>query len=224
MTLINRSARQPDASPIQLANKDDLPLTQPISFSLKSATPFPRQEQIEIANMDGSLHAVLSIAAGSLLLQDPHTVLGNLDALKTFGGSAFGPLRLRAIAPDGTAGDWLPLATLVRLPTLGSLQCPGDGACALMGTNLYLIDAVASTPDMSDALHVPEGFLSDSISVPTPANGTFYLRLRDDPTSAHQRTNCNNFPLPGFFMRCCLCLRTIYSCAAIMPLPCRTRL
>jgi len=188
LTLLDRSARQPDASPIQLVNKDDLPLTQPISFSLKSAMPFPRQEQIEIANMDGSLHAVLSIAAGSLLLQDPHTVLGNLDALKTFGGSAFGPLRLRAIAPDGTAGDWLPLATLVRLPTLGSLQCPGDGACALMGTNLYLIDAVSATPDMSNAFSVPEGFLGDSISVPYPENGTLYLRLRDDPTSANAVT------------------------------------
>jgi hypothetical protein len=47
-----------------------------------------------------------------------------LQPLKAFGPSAFGPLRLRAVAPDGTAGDWLPLATLVRLPTLTALSCP----------------------------------------------------------------------------------------------------
>jgi hypothetical protein len=46
--------------------------------------------------------------------------------LKAFGPSASGPLRLRAVAPDGTAGDWLPLATLVRLPTLTALTCPAS--------------------------------------------------------------------------------------------------
>ena len=42
-------------------------------------------------------------------------VMATLDPLKSFGPSAFGPLRFRAV--DGNLkGDWQPLATLVRLP------------------------------------------------------------------------------------------------------------
>ena len=51
-------------------------------------------------------------------------MLGNLHPMKSFGPSAFGPIRLRAVAPDGTTGDWLPLTTLVRLPTITGLRCP----------------------------------------------------------------------------------------------------
>jgi hypothetical protein len=113
---------------IYLANQDDLPINRQIAFSLKSATPFPRNAQIEIASADDSLHTTLSVAAGSLILQDPRTILATLDPLKTFGTSAFGPIRLRALAPDGTPGDWLPLATLVRLPDLTGLSCPAPDA------------------------------------------------------------------------------------------------
>jgi len=109
---------------IYLANQDDLPINRQIAFSLKSTSPFPRNAQIEIASADDSLHTTLSVSAGSLILQDPRTILATLDPLKTFGTSAFGPIRLRAITPDGTPGDWLPLATLVRLPDITGLSCP----------------------------------------------------------------------------------------------------
>jgi hypothetical protein len=113
---------------IYLANQDDLPINRQIAFSLKSATPFPRNAQVEIASADDALHTTLSVSAGSLILQDPRTILATIDPLKTFGTSAFGPIRLRAIAPDGTPGDWLPLATLVRLPDLTGLSCPTPDA------------------------------------------------------------------------------------------------
>jgi hypothetical protein len=135
---------------IYLANQDDLPINRQIAFSLKSTNPFPRNAQIEIASADDSLHTMLTVSAGSLILQDPRTILATLDPLKTFGTSAFGPIRLRAIAPDGTPGDWLPLATLVRLPDLTGLSCPAPPA--------------APTP--------PKPTASRKAPVPTPITGT----------------------------------------------------
>jgi hypothetical protein len=103
-----------------------LPVGDSLQFSLKSAQPFPRAGKIEIASPDGSLHTALNPAdpGGSLILGTPDTLLATLEPLKAFGPSAFGPIRLRAVAPDGTAGDWQPLVTLVRLPTFAHLTCP----------------------------------------------------------------------------------------------------
>ena len=115
---------------IQLASQNDLPVSDALIFSLKSAQPFPRTGTIEIASPDNSLRTILGLSGSSvssnapLVLEDPHTILATLQPLKVFGPSAFGPIRLRAIAPDGTAGEWLPLATLVRLPQLTGLSCP----------------------------------------------------------------------------------------------------
>jgi hypothetical protein len=115
---------------IQLANQNDLPVGDALIFSLKSAQPFPRTGTIEIASPDNSLHTTLSLTGPSagtkapLVLEDPHTILATLQPLKVFGPSAFGPIRLREVAPDGTAGEWLPLATLVRLPEITGLSCP----------------------------------------------------------------------------------------------------
>ena len=122
-------------SPIHLS-PDDVPLNQKLTFFLKSPDNYPRGQQIEIASTDDSLHTKLSIADGTLVLQNKHTVLATLEPLKVFGTSAFGPLRLRAVSPDGTTGDWIPLATLVRLPTLTDLHCPAHARqqpCTLEG-------------------------------------------------------------------------------------------
>jgi hypothetical protein len=111
---------------IKLTSQDDLPVGDVLMFSLKSAQPFPRTGRIEIASPDDSLHTTLSVSdsSDSLILSGPETLLATLQPLKVFGPSAFGPIRLRAVAPDGTAGEWLPLVTLVRLPTISSLYCP----------------------------------------------------------------------------------------------------
>jgi hypothetical protein len=111
---------------IKLASQDDLPVSDALRFSLKSAQAFPRNGAVEIASPDGSLHTTLSLAdsSPSLILESPDMLLGTLQPMKAFGPSAFGPIRLRPVTADGSTGDWLPLVTLVRLPTLVSLSCP----------------------------------------------------------------------------------------------------
>ncbi|NYF80310.1 hypothetical protein [Granulicella arctica] len=183
VTLLNKNIAAAPKSPIQLVNRDDLPVDQQITFSLKSAANFPRTGQIEIANADESLHSTLSVASGTLVLQNPHTLLATLDPLKTFGTSAFGPLRLRPVSPDGVDGDWLPLATLVRLPALTTLHCFADPGkpCTLAGNNLFLLDSISTDVAFTNPTDVPEGFVGTSIPMPHPVGGTFYIRLRDDP-------------------------------------------
>ncbi len=185
--LLNKKIVSTDNSPIHLADPDDLPLTSQLAFSLKSAEPFPRTGQIEIANTDGTLHTMLSVASGTLVLQNPHTLLATLDPMRAFGNSAFGPLRLRAVAPDGTPGDWIPLATLVRLPDIADVHCPADASalCTLDGDNLYLIDSISTDASFSTATTVPDGFIGTTLSLARPAKTGFYLRLRDDPAAAN---------------------------------------
>ena len=64
------------------------------------------------------------------MLADAHVAVARLDPAKAFGSSAFGPLRFRVVA-DGVPGSWVPLATLVRLPRLTSLECPDHGGGGL---------------------------------------------------------------------------------------------
>src|SRR5882757_3997721 len=92
VTLLSKSINQSEANPIHLADQDDLPANQQLTFSLKSTQPFPRTAAIEIANADESLHTSLSVASGSLILQNHNTLLATLDPIKAFGTSAFGPL------------------------------------------------------------------------------------------------------------------------------------
>ncbi len=112
---------------------------------------FSHAEKIEVATADEAFHVSLSVADGNLVMQDSENVLATLDPLKSFGASAFGPLRFRPVDADGTKGDWQPLANLVRLPTLKEIRCPDspDKQCKLSGTNLFLIDSVASDPQFT---------------------------------------------------------------------------
>jgi hypothetical protein len=187
VSILNKSVGQNADSPIHLADQNDLPVNQQLTFSLKSALPFPRTGHLEISNADESLHTQLDVSNGTLVLQNPHTLLATFDPLKTFGTSAFGPLRLRPVMPDGTTGDWLPLVTLVRLPTFTDLHCPSDTAlpCTVNGSSLYLVDSIATDADFTTPTSVPEGFIGTTLSLPRPAKTGFYLRLRDDPTAAN---------------------------------------
>jgi len=187
VTLINKRIAPSADNSIHLADADDLPVTQQLTFSLKSEGSFPRTGQIEIANADNSLHTTLSVASGTLIMQNRHTLVGSLDPLKAFGTSAFGPLRLRAVDPNGTAGDWIPLITLVRLPALDDVHCPYDSSqpCTLTGSSLYLVDSIATDASFSSPTDVPEGFIGNTLSLPRPGKSGFYLKLRDDPTAAN---------------------------------------
>jgi hypothetical protein len=84
----------------------------------------------------------------------------------------------------GIAGDWQPLATLVRLPVLTELLCPATAelACKLSGSNLYLLDSVASSSQFDHPVEVPDGFPGYSLPVPHPTNGQLFVKLRDDPS------------------------------------------
>ena len=116
-------------------------------------------------------------------------MMATLDPLKSFGPSAFGPLRFRAV--DGNAkGDWQPLATLVRFPALKEVRCPEspDKQCILSGANLFLISSVASDPEFKHSVPVPEGFADSTLSVPRPENSLLYIKLRDNPSSVNPAT------------------------------------
>ncbi len=209
------SGSQANGAPvISLSSPDDLPLSSPLTFTLKTAQPFPRTGRVEVETLDGTLRAVLTLApSGGLVLQDPHTVVATLDPLRAFGPSAFGALHVRAIFPpkkhaentssnladtaaeDESSSDWLPLGTLVREPQLSTLQCPPDptATCTLSGSSLYLIAAIAPDPAFDNASRVPDGYTGSSLTVPHPASaGTLFLKLRDDPNPV----DAANIPSP----------------------------
>ncbi len=256
VTLMSKSVEPaPDqaaanASPtnVTLTDPNELPMGERVSFFLKTVVPasFSRTERIEIASTDESLHTTLDMSDGSLILQDATILRGVFDPLKSFGPSAFGPLQLRPVDANGVKGDWTPLGTLVRVPSITALRCPrasknatpagttpaqanaqanGEdqpaaigaqsapggastgsavgsaaqadtaGECTLTGTNLFLIDSVASDAQFSHSISVPDGFASTTLNVPRPAGGQLYLKLRDDPSVANTITTSATLPM-----------------------------
>ena len=172
---------------IHLGGANELAQNGQLSFVFQSETPdvFLRTEKIEVANTDGTADTLLSLADGSLTLQDSGTVLAVLDPLKRYGASAFGELRFRPVDPKAGEGEWMPLANLVRLPELQELDCPDNGGaqCTLKGTSLFLIESVASDPQFTNSVSVPLGFLASTLTVPRPSDAGLYLKLRDDPST-----------------------------------------
>ena len=190
LTVVNKTI-QPGASPspVKLENPEDLPQDGQLVFSLHTEIPknFPRTEKIEIAAADSSFNVLLSVAEGDLVLQDADDVLATLDPLKSFGPSAFGPLRFRAVDATGAKGDWQPLVTLVRTPSLKEIRCPAkaDEQCTLIGAKLFLIDSVAADPEFKHTVSIPIGFAESSVRVPRTDGTPIYVKLRDDPSMAH---------------------------------------
>jgi hypothetical protein len=187
ITLLSKSAHNGTVhSGIRFANQDDLPQDSQLSFFLKTEVPktFARDEKIEVATEDGSATAFFSFADGTLFLEDPQTVLVNLQPLKSFGPSVFGPLRFRVVGGNGEHGDWQPLVKLVRVPTLKEVRCPDspDKACTLIGENLFLLDSVASDPQFVHNAPVSPSFVETELSVPRPNGTLLYVKLRDDPS------------------------------------------
>ncbi len=178
--------------PVQFGSPNDLPVDGKIVFFIKSTVPvaFPRDEKVEVAATDGSFHTDLALSDSSLMLEDAATAVGNIEPVARFGGSAFGPVRVRAIAADGVAGDWLPLGTLVRLPGFIGLHCPRAASkpCLLDGTNLFLATAVSATPTFDTPTDVPAEFTGTQLIVPHPTAGILYVKLRDDPATVQTVT------------------------------------
>jgi len=175
-------------SGIRLGDQDLLPQDGKIKFFVKSELPekFGRNEKIEVASEDESFRVTLGAAEGNLVMQDAETVMATLEPLKAFGASAFGQLRFRAVSEEGRLGDWIPLAKLVRLPSLKEVRCPDspDQQCRLSGNSLFLVESVASDQQFTRNSPVPAGFADSSLNVPRPNGTLLYLRLRDDPGTA----------------------------------------
>ena len=188
VTLVSKSVKLAiPPSAVRLGNEDELPQDAQLSFLVKTEVPdkFPHSEKIEVATTDGSSDAFLSVAKSNLVLQDAENVLAIFDPIKDFGSSSFGPLQFRAVSEDGEKGDWLPLANLVRIPSLKEIHCPElpDQPCKLNRSQLFLLDSVASDPQFKDAISVPAGYADTMLSVPRPNGALLYVRLRDDPSS-----------------------------------------
>jgi hypothetical protein len=237
VTLANKSvgdaAAADSSNLVHLVDPNELPVDSKISFVLKTvALPgFSRNDKVEVASDDQTLHTTLAVSDGGLVLQDSSTLLGSFDPLKSFGPSAFGKLQLRAIDASGAPGDWIPLGTLVRVPVVASVKCTratkaaaaataaaatraaaaGDtpdatadsgpppavndaatppandpnAQCTLNGSSLFLIDSIASDPQFTHSISVPDGYTNPTLTVPKPNSGELYLHLRDDPAVAN---------------------------------------
>ena len=172
----------PDA--IQLASDSELPLEAHLTFSLRAESPdaFTSDEKLEVATADTSFSAMLAVGTGEVMLQSRKVAVVTLDPSRALGASAFGPLRFRRIV-EGVAGEWTPLATLVRLPKLTGVDCPAepDSACLLSGRDLFLVDSVSVDADFTRATRVPDGFTAPVLHIAHPQQGRLYLKLRDDP-------------------------------------------
>jgi len=181
---VQRSASA-NENAIQLSNESELPLEARLSFSIRAQSPaeFASDEKLQIATTDGSYSALLAVGSGGVMLQSRKVAVVTLDPSKAFGASAFGPLQFRRVV-GGVAGDWVPLATLVRLPKFTGVDCAGeepDTACSLTGLDLFLLDSVSVDADFTRATHVPDGFTGPMLQIPRPMQGKLYVKLRDDP-------------------------------------------
>lgn len=186
VTLISKSVDPgPSAETIHLGGEDEVPQDGKLSFFLKTEIPaaFPRNEQIEVETEDGSYNVLLSLEDGTLILEDSQNALAELDLHRFNGRSAFGPLRFRPVHGD-RKGDWQQLATLVRAPSLTEIRCPDRSAkqCTLSGSNLFLIDSIASDPDFTESVSVSLGSVSSTVRVPHPGGAVLYIKLRDNPS------------------------------------------
>ena len=187
LTLVSMNASPAEESgalPVVLGGKDEIPLHGKLTFVVTMKEVFPRGQEVEVATANGAVKTTLSLVDNNLMLQDDHTAVATLDPLKAFGQSAFGPLAIRPVAADGTAGDWTRLGVLVRTPEISAVKCTtGDAAtCMVDGNNLFLVQSFGAAKDFAKSADVPTGFALGEFAVPTPADGaTLYLKLRDDP-------------------------------------------
>jgi hypothetical protein len=188
VTLIAKSVKGAPSGPpsrIQLTDRDAVARNEVLTFSIHSQAPasFSGHEEVQVETPRGAFIATLTLSNG-LTLEDAQVAIATLDTGKAFGSSAAGRLRYR-IVEDGVAGDWQPLATLVRLPTLQELKCPPnpERPCKLIGVDLFLLDALSVDPAFEHPVRIPDGFPGSVLTVPHPTDGRLFVKLRDDPSA-----------------------------------------
>lgn len=164
------------AGPMPLRLEGDNLIAQDarLTFSLRTKERFAPGDTVEIAAADERLTTSVP-----LRLQDAQVAVATVSPGTALGPSAYGPLRFRLKRGDAT-GDWQPLVTLVRLPTLSGFTC--DAArCTVSGSNLFLIRDVGT--GSAERTPVPDGFTGTTIDLPAAATppAILSLALRDDP-------------------------------------------
>ena len=187
-TLITRSVSATGGGgnlSIHLAGEGELSLQAQLTFSLRAQSPpaFGHADKVEVATAEGAASVMLGVADGGLVLQSARVAVATLEPRKVFDASAFGPLHFRRIVA-GVPGPWQALATLVRLPTLQTLDCPAaePSACTLSGSDLFLLESVSADAGFGQPTRVPDGFTGATLRVPRPGPDGLYVRLRDDPS------------------------------------------
>jgi hypothetical protein len=189
ISILTKSIQMDQSAPptVRLGSEEELPQDGRLNFFLKTQWPetFPPTEKIEVATSDESFRVLLSFKDGNLTMQDTKTVLAVLDPMKLLGPSAFGPLKIRPVTPDGINGDWQPLVNLVRIPMLKAVRCvpAPEKQCTLSGDKLFLLDSVSADADFANSVSVPEGFVEDALAIPPPKGKMLYIKLRDDPAT-----------------------------------------
>jgi hypothetical protein len=188
----------PDASNlVHLVDPNELPVGSRISFVLKTvALPgFSRADKVEVQSEDQTMHTTLEVSDGSLVLQDSSTMLGSFDPLKSFGPSAFGKLRLRAVDASGAPGDWIPLGTLVRVPVVASVKCARATRAAAAATAAAATRAADATDPATTEASGPPPPVNDAATPPAndpnaqcTLNGTSLFlidSISSDPQFSH---------------------------------------
>lgn len=88
-------------------------------------------------------------------------------------------------APTATEGSGPP-------PPVNDAATPAandpNAQCTLNGSSLFLIDSIASDPQFTHSISVPDGYTNPTLAVPKPNSGELYLHLRDDPAIANTIT------------------------------------
>src|SRR5207247_9063747 len=88
---------------------------------------------------------------------------------------------------DWIKGDLQPLVSLVRMPSLNEIRCPTepDQQCTLEGTNLFLIESIASDAEFKHPVPIPAGFMDTNVAVPRIDGTAFYITFRDAASQAY---------------------------------------
>lgn len=183
LSILSKTVTPPAAGGIAptIDGDDLLPDQGSLTFSVKAqgATRFVPGDSLEVTGAEEGAPVIRLAVGGAARLEGPQVLVAKLDA-KGAATTLFGPLRFRLKQGDG-ASDWLPLVTLVRFPRIERVTCDGTQGCALRGRDLFLIDAVGSTPTLEGAAQVAHGYTGETLRTPPPRQGKLYLRLRDAP-------------------------------------------
>ena len=165
---------------VTLDGRDVVPQDARLVFSIKAQgdTRFTADTRVEVRAVEPTVTKSLP-----LRLQDVSTAIAQFVPEAVLGSSAHGPLTFRIIE-KGAASDWMPLTTLVRLPKLTALTCPGaTGACVLSGSDLFLLHSVSTEPSRAPEIVIPDGFAGATIAVPRATANRLILHLRDAPNA-----------------------------------------